>query len=187
MNPPVRIFPVVAGMAVLGLMFLLRTMVSVDPIGPGRSVEGRPLPIDVYGDGPKTILIMATIHGNEEAGTPLLQTLSRWLDSEEGEQLLAGRRVVILPVVNPDGLAADRRFNQRGVDLNRNFPATNRQNSERYGMVALSEPEARWIKEVLDHYQPEIMVSLHQPVACVDYDGPAEELARVMSAACRLP
>jgi carboxypeptidase D len=36
--------------------------------------------------------------------------------------LLRGARVSLLPCLNPDGFAAGRRENGRGVDLNRNFP-----------------------------------------------------------------
>ncbi len=39
----------------------------------GRSVEGRPIYAHVLGTGDETILLIATIHGNESAGTPLLQ------------------------------------------------------------------------------------------------------------------
>ena len=31
------------------------------------------------------------------------------------------------------------------------------------------------------------MVSIHQPLACLDYDGPTEALARAMARECELP
>ena len=37
------------------------------------------------------------------------------------------------------------------------------------------------------HYFPDRVVSIHQPLACVDYDGPAQGLAEAMAAACPLP
>ena len=40
---------------------------------------------------------------------------------------------------------------------------------------------------MLDEYVPDRIVTIHQPVACVDYDGPAEELARAMGAWTDLP
>jgi protein MpaA len=150
----------------------------------GRSVEGRPILARVLGVGPDTFLFLASIHGNEPAGAPLL----KWLGDHlvENPELLVGRRVVLVPVANPDGLAADTRYNARGVDLNRNFPAANRVDSRRSG-TALSEPESRCLARVIEHYRPNRAVSIHQPLSCVDYDGPALELARVMAESSRLP
>ena len=61
--------------------------------------------------------------------------------------LLAGRRVVLLPVINPDGMANGSRFNARGIDLNRNFPAENFSGTARHGTRPLCEPESRAIKK----------------------------------------
>lgn len=93
----------------------------------------------------------------------------------------------MLPVANPDGLIAETRFNTHGVDLNRNFPAANRQNTARFGLVELSEPEAVAIKDLMDKYEPDVIISIHQPLNCIDYDGPAEDLAKVMAENCDLP
>jgi murein tripeptide amidase MpaA len=86
----------------------------------GRSVENRPLEYLVLGQGRDVTLILATIHGNEPAGTPLVLQLARHL--REHPLMLWGRTVVLVPVANPDGKARNRRFNANGVDLNRNFP-----------------------------------------------------------------
>ena len=45
----------------------------------GLSVEGRPIRCQVYGDGPDVIWYIATIHGNEAAGTPLMAEFVDWL------------------------------------------------------------------------------------------------------------
>ena len=89
----------------------------------GRSVAGRLIEAEVYGTGGSTVLILATIHGNEAVGTPLLRKLSAFLS--EHPEVAANRRIVLVPVANPDGMAANRRTNANGVDLNRNFPASN--------------------------------------------------------------
>lgn len=139
----------------------------------------------VLGDGPRTVWFLATIHGDEAAGTPLLERFASELVA--APERLEGTRVVLVPRVNPDGLAADRRFNARGVDLNRNFPAENHRDARRYGDEPLSEPESRALMELLELIPPDGVVSLHQPASCVDFDGPAEDLAQAMSAACGLP
>lgn len=185
----------VAGVVVLAVVLLSQTAPAVEnglsgaaeKFVAGKSVGGRPIHCEVFGDGPDVLMIIATIHGNEAAGTPLVTAFEEWLAANPEE--LEGRRVVIIPVANPDGFAADERFNSRGVDLNRNFPAGNWQQAEvkMHGDTPLSEPESRVLMQLVCRYFPDRIVSIHQPVNCVDYDGPAKELAEVMAAACPLP
>jgi protein MpaA len=159
----------------------------------GQSIDGLPIRVWVLGEGPETLMVLATIHGNESAGTPLVRRFAQWLEQHPAE--LDGKRVVLVPVANPDGLRDKTRHNRRDVDLNRNFPAGNWSAEGRrsdggsvlHGPTPLSEPESRAIMRVLCTYFPDRVVSIHQPVACVDYDGPAAALAAEMSAACELP
>ena len=151
----------------------------------GHSVEGRAIPVHVRGLGPDVCLVMATIHGDESAGTPLLQRLLAHLEGHP--ELLRGRRVVVMPVANPDGLANGTRANANGVDVNRNFEAPGRRDGGRYGAGALSEPEAVAVRGVVRQFGPSRVLSLHQPLACVDWDGPAEGIARRVAAAADLP
>ena len=151
----------------------------------GRSVEHQPIECLVLGEGKDVTLILASIHGNEPAGTPLVQSLGEHL--QRYPRLLQGRRVVLLPVANPDGLTHNRRHNARGIDLNRNFATANRINSPTSGYRALSEPEARVIERLIRQFSPDRIVSIHQPLACIDYDGPAHLLAQRCAQHCNLP
>lgn len=151
----------------------------------GSSVLGRPIDRIVIGNGSLNVLFLASIHGNEAAGTPLLNRLVRRLKTTP--ELLDGRRIVVLPMVNPDGVAANQRLNARDIDLNRNFPAENRKNTKRFGLEALSEPEAVAIFRTIEAFPPSHVVTLHEPLNCVDFDGPAHDLAEAMSAVCPLP
>ena len=151
----------------------------------GHSVQGRPILAQVLGDGNDTTLFIATIHGNEAVGTPLMRTLAAHLT--EYPELLRDRRVVVVAVANPDGMAMRTRGNIRGVDLNRNFEANNRVNNATNGQSALSEPESRAIRAVIQEFSPDRIITLHQPLNCVDYDGPAKALAARMARYCRLP
>jgi murein peptide amidase A len=178
--------------------------VPVEKYVAGRSIENRPIECEVYGNGPDVLMIIATIHGNEAAGTPLVAKFAEWLVAHPDE--LAGRTVVIIPVANPDGYAADKRFNMHEVDLNRNFPAGNwgvpqetggvsspggstyaRRGNLKPGQTPLSEPESRVLMQLICRYFPNRIVSIHQPVACIDFDGPAEKLAVAMATGCPLP
>jgi len=151
----------------------------------GTSVQSRPIMCLELGQGSDVTYIMATIHGNEPAGTPLVRRLARHL--RQNRELLTGRKVVLMAVANPDGLVNGTRYNAKGIDLNRNFEAKNRVNSKQTGLTALSEPEARVIKRLIMEYKPDRIVSIHQPLNCIDYDGPARMLADRMGQYCALP
>lgn len=148
----------------------------------GQSVLGKPIPCEVYGTGADVLMVLATIHGNEAAGTPLLAAFSEWLLAHPNE--LIGRQVVLIPIANPDGMAANERFNSRGIDLNRNFPAGNWDEAKvkLHGETPLSEPESRALLQAIARYFPNRIVSIHQPLSCVDYDGPALAFAEAMAA-----
>ncbi len=155
----------------------------------GKSVQQRPIMSLALGQGPDVTFILATIHGNEPAGTPLVRRLSTYL--RQHPELMNGRKVVLLRLANPDGLVHNSRFNAHGVDLNRNFEAANRQNSRKYGPKGLSEPESRAIQQIMQEYRPSRIVSVHQRApgrpGCIDYDGPAADLASHMADHCELP
>jgi protein MpaA len=151
----------------------------------GTSVQNRPVMCLVLGDGSDATFIMSSIHGNEAAGTPLVRRLAAHL--RQHPEMLTGRKVVLMAVANPDGLVNDSRFNAKGVDLNRNFEAANRVNSKETGLTSLSEPEARVIQQLILEYKPDRIVSIHQPLNCIDYDGPARMLADRMGQYCALP
>nr|MBC8289837.1 hypothetical protein [Planctomycetota bacterium] len=106
--------------------------------------------------------------------------------NESPEEFPDDRRIVLRPLLSPDGVKTGQRTNANGVDLNRNFPAENRENSKRYGLTALSEPEALAIYQVIEKFQPVRIVTLHEPLRCVDYDGPGLELAAAMAEVCPL-
>jgi protein MpaA len=73
------------------------------------------------------------------------------------------------------------------VDLNRNFIAANRRGDVQGGPEALSEPEAKAIYQIIQQYSPNRIVSIHQPLACIDYDGPGQHIANHMAQYCDLP
>ncbi|MBQ1782775.1 MAG: DUF2817 domain-containing protein [Gammaproteobacteria bacterium] len=80
-------------------------------------------------DGPSqpSLVLVGGIHGLERIGT---QVVLAWLQSLLGridwdlslEPLLQGMRIVLLPLINPAGMAAGRRANGNGIDLMRNAP-----------------------------------------------------------------
>jgi len=151
----------------------------------GRSVESRPIHYEIHGRGPEVMLVFSTIHGDEPAGTPLVKRLGHYLALHP--EVLDGRRVVLCPLVNPDGLARRTRWNARGVDLNRNYPTANFESGQRHGPRALSEPESRVLMDLIQAFEPCRVLSIHQPLGCIDHDGPARDLAEAMHRHVSLP
>jgi murein peptide amidase A len=141
----------------------------------GRSVENRVIECIVAGEGDENIMFMATIHGNESAGTSLVLDLMEYIRGNP--RIIDGKRLILLPIANPDGFFRNIRYNVNGVDLNRNFPASNRINNATFGEKPLSEPESIALIQVIHHFFPDRIISIHEPLNCIDYDGPAIDLA----------
>ena len=166
------------------------------PVSYGKSVLG--LPLEVWlpenANPPLRMLVMAGIHGEEPETTSVLSRTMRSL-SEPLNQC------AVILAANPDGLFRGTRANARGVDLNRNFPASNwkpadvthRWTLEEASDVQLSpgdnpgsEPETAALLSWIKTWQPESVVALHAPLACID--DPAESaLGKWLSEQTGLP
>jgi protein MpaA len=99
-------------------------------------------------------------------------------------------RVVVMPLCNPDGYAAGTRRNARGIDINRNFPTKDFDGGPDApgGTEPASEPETRAILDVVAHFEPYMIITLHESLACVNYNGDlADPTAERMSGICSLP
>ena len=149
-----------------------------------KSVEDRNIYLLELGSGEKTTIIFGAFHGDEILSGELAFRFSEYLFDEMRPSLEC--RVILVPVVNPDGLVYGRRTNARGVDLNRNFPTENW--STEYpsknnfpGEQPASESETRAVIRLLEEYSPDRIVSIHTPLSVVNYDGPAADLAERMS------
>jgi protein MpaA len=121
-------------------------------------------------------LVVAGIHGEEPETTVVLSRALRAL-------AVPLKRCAVVLAANPDGLLRGTRGNARGVDLNRNFPASNWQAgavTHRWvieepsevqlgtGRAPGSEPETAALLEVIHRFAPARIVALHAPLACID-------------------
>ncbi|MBK9386656.1 MAG: DUF2817 domain-containing protein [Planctomycetes bacterium] len=165
-----------------------RKLTEVLTMTPG----GRPIEVHRFiGANPRyRALIFFSIHGDERPAAELADAFGIWL--EEHPESWAEREICFIPVMNPDGLASRTRVNGAGVDVNRNFPAENWQTQARGarynpGPFASSEIETNALVRCIERLPPDWIVSIHAPLACVDWDGPGEALARAMSRANGLP
>jgi hypothetical protein len=142
----------------------------------GTSIQGRPIIAYVFGSGSTTMLFTGAIHGNEVSAKRLMDN---WINELEAkvDQIPAGRRVVIIPVVNPDGYVLGSRANARGVDLNRNWDVsdwqadiTNTANQPLPGgggSAPMSEPETQALAAFTQSTRPRLTMSFHAKAAVV--------------------
>jgi len=149
----------------------------------GHSVQHRPIElVHVSGPGPR-VLVVGCIHGNEPAGIAVVRALERAHPHAD---------LWLVPVLNPDGLAAGTRQNAHGVDLNRNFGAMwqplGQPGSRQYsGPRPFSEPESRAVRALILRLHPQITIWFHQPQGVVRAWGQSVPTARRFAVLARYP
>lgn len=149
----------------------------------GYSVRNRAIAAHVFGEGKKKVLMIGGIHGDELSGADLARLL---VYSYKSKPANANLTVMIIPEANPDGLIARTRVNSRGVDINRNFPSKSWQpdyEKPRYnpGLNPASEPETKILMKIIESFSPNLIITFHAPLNCVNWDGPAAQLAGILS------
>lgn len=136
----------------------------------GTSVKGRAITSYTLGSGPQVVLFTGAIHGSEASTRSLMM---RWIDELEARprQIPADKSVVIVPTINPDGLASGSRVNANNVDLNRNFATSDWKTDITTtsntpfpgggGASAMSEPETKAIANLVGRLKPRLVLSYH--------------------------
>jgi protein MpaA len=135
----------------------------------GKSVRGRPITAWHLDDRPAdgrtgpTVVLIATMHGNEGAPRKILQSL-------RAARVIHGVDLWLVPVYNPDGFAHHTRKNAHGVDPNRNYPYKWVPLDGNYesGSKPASERETRAMMRFLTKVKPAYVLSFHQPLHAVD-------------------
>lgn len=136
----------------------------------GTSSQGRSINAYYFGSGATTVLYIGAIHGGE-IGTKSL--MERWIQDLDAKarNIPAHITVVVVPTINPDGVARGSRTNARNVDLNRNFATSDWQtdittvNNQPFpgggGESAMSEPETKAIAALAQQLRPKVILSYH--------------------------
>lgn len=134
------------------------------------------------------VLVVGGMHGDEMSSVSLAY---HWLALAEKPPADSPLSIHwrFIPSLNPDGLFArpSKRTNANGVDLNRNFPTphwardakqywekrTKRDPRRWPGNKPLSEPESKYLHELMESFKPNLIVSIHAPYGVLDFDGPS--------------
>lgn len=123
-----------------------------------------------------SVLVLGCMHGDESQGEYLIK---EYLNFKPNTKLM------FVPSVNPDGVAAKTRVNSNGVDINRNFPTKNWELTEKNeffgGEEPMSEIETKFLVDVIEQNKPNLILTLHAPFKVVNYDGDAQEVAEKVS------
>jgi protein MpaA len=151
-----------------------------------KTPKNNPLITVEFGSGGPTTLFLGGVHGDELTTMPVAFRFVKYL--KDNPELYRNSKVVVAPLINPDGFMLDRptRENANFVDLNRNFfthdwfslskerwrTVKNRDPRVFPGYFPNTEIEIIFQIELLEKYFPEKILSLHAPLGFLDYDGP---------------
>ncbi len=192
-----RVLPVVLFLGVV-MILLAPAFTGAEDRVIGRSVEDRPIRVQVIGDGEVDVIIVGGIHGGYEANSIALARRFAAYFREDPQRLPDNFTVHIIDNMNPDGLhavtggtpleefdfpavdARSGRFNANGVDLNRNWDgnwqpqSTWRNTIVDAGSEPFSEPETRAVRDYFLEVEPAASVFYQSAGAFLWYSG-AEE------------
>ena len=152
----------------------------------GTSVKGRPIELvhRAHPEATRRVLVVGSIHGDEKAGMRVVRSLVTRPDLPRELDLWMVR------TVNPDGTAANRRTNARGVDLNRNFPyrwGPSPRGATWSGTAPLTEPESVALRDLVRRLDPWLVVTFHQPLFGVGANDKGMATVRALASGMRLP
>ena len=116
----------------------------------GISEEGRPIFSLEIGRGSNKILIWSQMHGNETTTTKAVFDVLNYFsyDLVVTDVILKNCKLLIIPVLNPDGAFAYTRVNSNGIDLNRDA-------------TAQTQSESKVLQRVYHEFQPSFCLNMH--------------------------
>ena len=163
--------------------------------------RGHPLVYTTFGRGRNITLIFGGVHADELTPVHLAFEFAQYLKSNPKAYNPDKVKVIIAPLVNPDGFL--RRYPTRTngfVDLNRNFFTADwygkalrlwkqrRKSRLRYfpGYFPNTEIETQFQQELIQRFKPQKILSAHAPLGFLDYDGPEQmRLKAFLTQACK--
>lgn len=119
---------------------------NVNFLEPEFSFEGRKIFVMTYGTGKTTILIFSQMHGNEPVSTEALMDFINFLEADKVWSKKV--KLIMIPLLNPDGNEKFDRRNAQGIDINRDARK-------------LVSPEARILAKIHKEFSPDFALNLH--------------------------
>jgi len=161
---------------------------DVETILIGQSVQGRPLYLAETADRPEFILMIGRQHPPEVTGAIAMHSFIDTVLADTGlaRQFRARFKLAIVPLINPDGVAAGHwRHNVNGVDVNRDWgPFTQPESQSVLKWVERQEASGKTLRLMLDFHSTFEDLFYTQPVS----DDPVDFASLWLSAsAARLP
>jgi len=141
----------------------------------GFSAGGRPIPAMKVTDAPGVdeneacVRLIGAHHGNEKISTEVTLAFLEFLcqnytTSPVVRDLVDSREFWVVPVLNPDGHVRDRRTNNNGIDLNRDYGYEWEEYSEPF-----TQPETRAVYAHSDRCIPTLEYEYHSTASYVNY------------------
>ena len=129
----------------------------------GETLEGRPLDMLAFGDGPVTLWATARQHPGESMAEWCAEGLMRFLNDKDdplSRQLRRYATIRVVPNMNPDGAVAGYlRTNAGGANLNREWASGVYPN---YDAPTLERsPEVYHVLKAMDHFGLDAHVDIH--------------------------
>ncbi|MDQ3231553.1 MAG: succinylglutamate desuccinylase/aspartoacylase family protein [Pseudobdellovibrionaceae bacterium] len=136
----------------------------------GQSLQGREIAYVAisknWSPDVPAIYFNGTHHGNEKASTEAVLALIDFLinerDRTDVDRLLRKYRIVLQPMVNPDGHAANLRTDSQGIDPNRDYATPTRPESEAFRLV-----ETRLVRRLLSNERIVASAAFHSGLEAV--------------------
>lgn len=136
---------------ILPLIHKLKSPFEVIPVG--KSIEGRPINMIKYGNGPIKVLLWSQMHGDEPTATMAIMDIFNFLNGHDQftplrEKWSRKLTLYFIPMLNPDGAERYQRRNALGIDLNRDARR-------------LQSPESQILKRIRDEINADWGFNLH--------------------------
>ncbi|CAN5408562.1 M14 family metallopeptidase [soil metagenome] len=118
----------------------------------GISKLGEPVFSISFGNGNTRVLAWSQMHGNETTTTKavfdLLNAFQKFPNDAMLQGILETQRILIIPMLNPDGARKYTRENANNIDLNRDA-------------LSLSEVESKILRKTFQSFKPDFCFNLH--------------------------
>jgi predicted deacylase len=136
----------------------------------GRSQQGREIALltlsKSWSKDTPALYFNGTHHGNEKASTEAVLALIKHLidnrDQDEVDRLLRRYRIILQPLVNPDGHALGLRTDSRGIDPNRDYPSPGKKDKPAFRLV-----ETRLVRKLLQRETIVAAATVHSGLEAV--------------------